>query len=137
LCYYSKPEPLQVEDYKVVCVALISTGRGVFIGVQGRVTDLVKSVTCQVVALRPNHEVGRPWSLASTDFQLGIPLYRLLESVTVKSTRERLQGRAGWPGGLTGRPLPRSTGQWPLHTVSSCQVHPRVALILAEFQISL
>jgi hypothetical protein len=66
-----------------VSLALISTGRGVFIGVQGGVTDLVKSVTRQVVA-------GRPWSLASTDLQLGIPLYRLLESVTAKSTHERL-----------------------------------------------
>jgi hypothetical protein len=73
-----------------VCVALISTGRGVFIGVQGGVTDLVKSVTCQVVA-------GRPWSLASTDFQLEIPLYRLLGSVTVKPIHERLQGGADWP----------------------------------------
>jgi hypothetical protein len=43
----------------VVCV-LISTGRGVFIGVQGGVTDLVKSVTHQVVVGRPSHEVGRP-----------------------------------------------------------------------------
>jgi hypothetical protein len=32
----------------VVCV-LISTGRGVFIGVQGGVTDLVKLATHQVV----------------------------------------------------------------------------------------
>jgi hypothetical protein len=52
----------------VVCVALISTGRGVFIG------------------------------------------------VTVKPTRERLQGGAS-------RPPPGSTGQWPLHIASSCQVH--------------
>jgi hypothetical protein len=75
-----------------VCVAFISTGRGVFIGVQGGVIDLVKSVTCQVVAGRPSHVVGRPWSLASTDLQLGIPLYHLLESVTMKPTRERLVG---------------------------------------------
>jgi hypothetical protein len=49
LRYYSKPEPLQVENYKVVRVALISTSRGVFIGVQGGVIDLVQSVTHQVV----------------------------------------------------------------------------------------
>jgi hypothetical protein len=55
---------------------------------------LVKSVTRQVVAGWPSHVVGRPWSLASTDLQLGIPLYRLLESVTVKPTCERLQGGA-------------------------------------------
>jgi hypothetical protein len=48
---------------------MISTGRGVLIGVQGGVTDLVKSVTHQVVA-------GRPCGLASTDFlhRLGLPL---------------------------------------------------------------
>jgi hypothetical protein len=90
-------------------VALISTGRGVFIGVQGGVTNMVKSVTCQVVA-------GRPWSLASTNLQLGIPLYHLLESVTMKPTHERLQG-------LAGRPPPGPIGQWPLHTASSGQVH--------------
>jgi hypothetical protein len=86
-----------VKNYKVVSVALISTGRGggVFIGVQGGVTDLVKSVTHQVGA-------GRPWSSASTDLQFGIPLYRLLENVTAKPTHERLQGGAGQPWGLAG-----------------------------------
>jgi hypothetical protein len=72
---------------------------------------MVKLVTWQVVA-------GRPWSLDSTDLQLGIPLYHLLESVTTKPTCERLQGGAG-------RPPPGPTGQRPLHTASSCQVHPR------------
>jgi hypothetical protein len=87
--------------------------------VQGGVTDLVKSVTCQVVADRPCHVASRPRTSASTDLQLGIPFYRycLLESVTVKSTRERIQ--VG-----TGQPPPRSTGQQPLHTTYSCQVHP-------------
>jgi hypothetical protein len=85
-----------VENYKVVCIALISTGRGVvFIGVQGGVTNLVKLVTHQVVAGWFNHIASWPWSSASIDFQLGIPLYRLLESVTVKPAHERLQGRAG------------------------------------------
>jgi hypothetical protein len=52
----------------VACV-LISTGSGVFIGVQGGVTDLVKSVSHQVV-------VGRPTGLDSTDFLhcLGLPI---------------------------------------------------------------
>jgi hypothetical protein len=63
----SKLKPLQVQNYQVVCVALISTGRGVFIGVQGGVTNLVKSVTHQVVAGRPSHMDGRPWSSASID----------------------------------------------------------------------
>jgi hypothetical protein len=59
----------------MVCV-LISTGTGVFIGVQGGVTDLVKPVTHQVVAGRPSHKAGRPCGLASTDFLhlLGLPL---------------------------------------------------------------
>jgi hypothetical protein len=70
----------------VVCV-LISTGRWVFIGPQGRVTDLVKSVTHQVVVGRPSHMVDRPCGLASTDFLhlLGLPfscrhVYRKLQA---------------------------------------------------------
>jgi hypothetical protein len=39
----------------------------VFIGVQGGVTDLVKSVTRQVVAGRPSHVADWPWSSASTN----------------------------------------------------------------------
>jgi hypothetical protein len=113
-----------VENYKVVSVVLISTGRRVYIGVQGGVIDLAKSVTCQVVASWSSHMAGRPWSSASTNFQKGIPLYCLLETVTSKPTRERLQDGAGRPRGLTGRPSPRPTGQRPLHTTSSCQVHP-------------
>jgi hypothetical protein len=95
---------------------LISTCRGVFIGVQGGVTNLVKSVTRQVVAGWPSHVVGRPRCPASTDFWLRIPCYRLLESVTVKLTHERQIC-----GAIQPRPLP--TGQWPLQTASSCQVH--------------
>jgi hypothetical protein len=59
----------------VVCV-LISTGRGVFIGVQGGVTYLVKSVTHQVVTGRPSYMAGRPCGLSSIDFLhcLGLPL---------------------------------------------------------------
>jgi hypothetical protein len=79
-----------VVNYKVVSVTLISTGRGAFIGVQGGVTDMVKSVTCQVVVGQPGHMAGWPWSSASTNLQLEIPIYRLLESVTVKPTHERL-----------------------------------------------
>jgi hypothetical protein len=88
----------------VVSDALISIGRGVFIGVQGGVTDLVKSVARQVVAGWPIHLAGQPWSLGSIDLQLQIPLYHLLESVIVKPTPERLQGGDGWPGGLADRP---------------------------------
>jgi hypothetical protein len=73
----------------------ISTGRGgVFIGLQGGVTDLVKSVSHQVLARLPSHVAKRPWGPASTDFQLQIPCYRILESVAVKSSREMLQSGA-------------------------------------------
>jgi hypothetical protein len=58
---------LLVESQNVVCV-LISTSRGVFIGVQGGVTDLVKSVTHHVLARHPSHVADRPCGLASTDF---------------------------------------------------------------------
>jgi hypothetical protein len=59
----------------MVCV-LISTDRGVFIGVQGEVSDLVKSVTRQVVVGRPSHMADRPCGSTSTDFlhRLGLPL---------------------------------------------------------------
>jgi hypothetical protein len=79
---------------------------------------LVASVTYQVVA-------GWPWSSASTDLQLGIPRYHLLESVTVKSTREWLQGGSGQPEGLAGWPPPGPTGHQTLHIASLCQVHPQ------------
>jgi hypothetical protein len=51
---------------------------------------LVTSVTCQVMAGWPSHVAERPWDPASTDFQLQIPCYLLLESVTMKPTHERL-----------------------------------------------
>jgi hypothetical protein len=76
--------------------------QGVFIGVQGGVTNLIKSVTCQVLAGWPSHVAGWPPSLASIDFQDQIPHYCLLEIVPVKPTRERLQSGAGWPGNLAG-----------------------------------
>jgi hypothetical protein len=95
---------------------LNSIGRGVFIGVQGGVTNLIMSVTCHVLAGRPSHVSSQPLSLASIDIKLWIPCYHLLESVHVKQTRERLPSGAGWPP-------PGPTGQWPLHTASSCQVH--------------
>jgi hypothetical protein len=89
-------------------------------GVQRGVTDMVKSVAHQLVASRPNHVAGQPWSSISTDLQLGIPLYHLFESVTVKPNRDRLQGGAGGPRGLAGQPPPGPTSMRPLHTASSC-----------------
>jgi hypothetical protein len=85
-------------------------------------------VTCQVVAGRPAFMGGWPWSSASTDLELGIPLYRFLESVTMKPTREWLQGGAGRPGGLSG---------------GLCTLPPHVryalgvTIILVDFQMSL
>jgi hypothetical protein len=110
---------------------------GVFIGVQGGVTDLVKMVASHVVADWPSHVAGRPQDLASTDFRLWIPCYRLLDSVTVKPTRKRLQSRAGHIGVLAGWPLPG-----PLVS-GLCTLPPRVryitgvTLIFLEFQISM
>jgi hypothetical protein len=51
-----------------MCV-LISTGRGVFIGIQGGVTNFV-------VADWPNHMASQPCGLASTNFLhgRGLPL---------------------------------------------------------------
>jgi hypothetical protein len=83
---------------------------------------LVKSVTHQEVA-------DRPWSSASTNLQLGIPLYRLLESVTMKPTRERLQGGVGHPLG----PLVCGLSTRPPYVRYTL----RGTLIIVEFQISL
>jgi hypothetical protein len=109
----------------VVSVALISIRREVFIRVQRGVIDLVKSITRQVLVGRPSHVAGRPWSSVSTDLQLGIPLPYLLQSVTAKTTHERLQGGAGQTGGLAGRTPLGPTSQRPLHIASLCQVHPQ------------
>jgi hypothetical protein len=68
---------------------------------------------------------GRPPSLASTDFKLKIPCNRLLESMPMKQTRERLEIGASRSRILADWPAPGPTGQWPLHTASSCQVHSR------------
>jgi hypothetical protein len=75
---------------------------------------LIKSVTCQVLASQPSHVAGRSPSLASTNFELRIPCYGLLESVPVKQISERLQSGADRPRSLAGRAPPRPTGQWPL-----------------------
>jgi hypothetical protein len=78
-------------------------------GVQGGVTDLIKSVTHQVLVGQPRHMAGRPPSLASTDFKLWIPCYHLLDCVPMKQTHEMLQsGAAGqgvWSAGHSLGPL--------------------------------
>jgi hypothetical protein len=48
-----------------------------------------------VLAGRPSHVAIQPPSPASTDFKLRIPCYRLLESMPVKQTHERMQSGAG------------------------------------------
>jgi hypothetical protein len=125
---------------RVWCGVLNSIGRGLFIGVQGGVTNLITSVTCQVLASWPRHMVSQPLSPASIDLRLQIPCCRLLESVPVKQTRDSLQSGAARSGSLIGRPPPRPTGQWPLHTASSCQVHscgdPYFCVILIFLVIS-
>jgi hypothetical protein len=84
---------------------------------------MVKLVTHQVVAGRPSHVAGWPQVPASTNFWHQILYYNLLESVTMKPTHEWLQSGADRPRSFADRPPPGPTGQWPLHTASSCQVH--------------
>jgi hypothetical protein len=91
---------------------------------------LVKLVTHQVVAGRSSHVADRPWSLASTDLQLRIPLDRLLKRATVKPTHERL--KVGLASHLLG-PLVIRLCTLPPHV----RYTPGVTLILVEFQISL
>jgi hypothetical protein len=82
----------------VVCV-LISTGRGVFIGVQEVVTDFVKSVTHQVVAGRPSHVAGQPCDSASTDFlhRLGLPLLMFTRVHEAAGQTDIKPGRSATP----------------------------------------
>jgi hypothetical protein len=71
--------------------------QGVFIGVPGAITDLIKSVICQVLADRPSHMAGQPSSAATTDSRPRVPFHCLLESVTTKETHGRLQSGVGRP----------------------------------------
>jgi hypothetical protein len=97
--------------------------QGVFIRIQWGVTDLIKSVTCQVLA-------GRPPSPACTNFKLWIPYYRLLESGTWRKPMR------GCKVGPTGHPLgPLVSGLCTLPPHVRCI--PVVTLILVEFQFSL
>jgi hypothetical protein len=92
---------------------------------------------------------GRPWSSASTDLQLRIPLYSLLESVTAKPTRERLIPLYNLLESVTAKPtlerLHGRVGRPPLGPLVSglytlpphVRYTPGVTLILVEFQISL
>jgi hypothetical protein len=100
-------------------------GGGVFIGVLGAITDLIKSVTCQVLAGQPSHVVSQPWSTTSTDSKPQVPFYHLLESVTTKEAHGRLQSGVDRTGSLAGHPPTGPTYQWTLHMASSCQVHSR------------
>jgi hypothetical protein len=112
----------------VWCVKFI--GRGVFIGVPGVVTDLVKSVTHQVLAGQASHMAGWPSSVASTDSRPQVPFHRLLEMVTAKETHRRLQHGVGrLPTGSTHQLL----CTWP----PCVRCIPAVTLILVEFLISL
>jgi hypothetical protein len=78
----------------------------------------------------------RPRSSSSTDLQLGIPLYHLLESIAVMPTRERLQGIRYTPENITNHPLGSLING--LCTLPPCvRYTPGVTLILVEFQISL
>jgi hypothetical protein len=91
---------------------------------------LIMLATRQVLA-------DRPPSLASTDFKLQIPCYCLLEIVPVKQTRKTPHIGAGRPGSLAGWPPPGPTGQWSLHTASSCQVHSHGDTYFGAIPISL
>jgi hypothetical protein len=104
--------------------------QGLFIGVPGAVTDLIKSVIHQVMAGRPSHVADRPSSAASTDSRTRVPFHCLLESITAKETHGSLQSGAG-PHPL----VPHISGlcTWPHHV----KCISGVTFILFEFLISL
>jgi hypothetical protein len=64
--------------------------QGVFIGVPGAITDLIKSVIRQVLVSQPSHMAGRPWGAASTDSRPRVTFHYLLKSLTTKETHGRL-----------------------------------------------
>jgi hypothetical protein len=110
LRFYYSTRIFTSRELQVECGVLNSIGRGVFIGVPGAITSLIKSEIRQLLAGRPSHVVGLPWGSASTDSRPWVTFLHLLE------THGRLQSRAD-------RPPTGPTRQWPLHTASSCQVH--------------
>jgi hypothetical protein len=63
---------------------------------------MVKSETRHVMAEWPSHVAGRPWSLASTNLQHGIPLCCLLECHCEANPQEA--ARWGWLACRFGRP---------------------------------
>jgi hypothetical protein len=124
----TKLEPLQVENYKYSVVCWIPLTRGVFLGVPGAVTNLIKSVICQVLAGRPSHMAGRASSTASTDSRPQVPFHRLLGGCKVGSASQGV-----WPA---DHPLgPHVSGLCTRRPHVRCI--PGVTLILVEFLISL
>jgi hypothetical protein len=69
----------------------------VFIGVPGVITNLIKSVTREVLAGQPSHVAGQPWGAATTDSRPRVPFHCLLETFTAKETHGRLQSEASRP----------------------------------------
>jgi hypothetical protein len=101
---------------------LNSIGRGVFIGVLGAVTDLIKLVIRQVLAGRPRHVASWPSSAASTNSSPRVPFHYLLDSVTAKETHGRLQSGARQSGSLAEEPATRPTHRCGFENVVVTQI---------------
>jgi hypothetical protein len=92
--------------------------QGVFIGVPGAVTDLIKSVIHQVLAGLATWLAGhQAWPPPT----LGLGFHSAASWRA--SPPRKLTG--GHKVGPAGQPPTRPTHQWPLHTASSCQVYSR------------
>jgi hypothetical protein len=116
LCYYSKLEPLQVEDYKVVNVAESSAVGGLY---RGREES---SPTWQGWFGANGQSVGHPRGRSATS----LGLHNLQASdLSLCIDVEMCQPCPG-PSGLKAdwvAPGPTWPGIWP--TWSTCQIHPR------------
>jgi hypothetical protein len=104
--------------------------QGVFIGVPGSVTNLIKLAIHLVLTGRLSLVAGRPSSVASTDSRPQVPFHHLVKSVTAKETHGRLQSGAG-------RPPTAHTLVAFAHGLLVSGVFWGVTLILLEFLISL
>jgi hypothetical protein len=126
-----------------VSVALISTDRGVFIGVQGGVTDLVKLVTHEVLAGLAMWPTGLATWPAGHGVQPPPTFSLVLPSTLSWRVSSRSQLARGYKVGPAGQ------GVWPANQTLGplvsglCTLPPRVrytpgvTLIFVEFQISL
>jgi hypothetical protein len=121
----TKPEPLQVENYKKSVVCSEFYRENPYIEVKGSFHRL-NWVGLEVMDCRAAiHVASRPLLPVSTDFRTWDSLVNWLRSIAVKSQPEPTQSVAGRPRGWADRPalVPLWLVVWP-HVVYVSQTFP-------------